>query len=226
MFTGLIERVGRLERIVPRQDGARLEVTFDPWDDLLEPGESVAVQGACLTATEVHPDRCAFDVLRETLERTSLGDRRSGAALNLERALAVGDRLGGHFVTGHVDGQGTLRAATRRGADLVLDIAAPADLMPGLVPKGSIAVDGISLTVARLLGDGFTVHIIPWTEGHTSLRERVVGDRVNLETDLLGKFVQRSLACGAAGDAGIRHQDLVRAGFLTSSGGSAGHGSD
>lgn len=163
-------------------------------------GDSVAVNGCCLTVVTRRGLRgrthLGFDLLRETWERTNLSAAASGACVNLERSLAVGDRLGGHFVTGHIDGTGTIARWERSGADHVLDIAAPADLRRQVVFKGSIAVDGISLTVAAVQKGGFRIWIIPHTHAVTALRERRVGDRVNLETDLLGKYVEQMLGSG------------------------------
>jgi riboflavin synthase len=183
-----------------------------PWDSPLEPGESVAVQGVCLTVTAAEAGEFACDALQETLRRTDLGAKRPGAPLNLERALRLQDRLGGHLVTGHVDGTGTLLARQASGRDWILEIGCGPELMAGIVPKGSITCNGVSLTVAELRRSSFTVHLIPHTWDHTSLRALEPGEAVNLETDLIGKYVARALRA-ARGEAGLTLDDLQRAGF-------------
>jgi riboflavin synthase len=158
-------------------------------------GDSIAVNGCCLTVTKIDPvasgTRLHFDLLRETWTRTNLQFTSIGARVNLERALAANGRLGGHFVTGHIEGVGKITRWERSGADHVLDIAAPAEVLRYVVFKGSIAVDGISLTVAGVNADGFRIWIIPHTFEVTALRERKVGDVVNLESDMLGKYVEK-----------------------------------
>lgn len=211
MFTGLVERTGTLRSLRTRGDAAAVEIACEPWDIPLAVGESVAVQGACLTVVRADARGFSCDVLRETLNKTSLGARQPGQLLNLERALRVGDRLGGHFVTGHVDGVGRIAGATSRGADRVLTVACAPELLGDIVPKGSIACDGVSLTIARLLEGAFEVHIIPHTWSHTSLSERRAGDAINIETDLIGKHVRRILGGRAAG--GVTEETLRAAGF-------------
>ena len=161
------------------------------------PGASIAVSGCCLTTTKVAKRGTSrgfqFNLLRETWDVTNLASLRRGSAVNLERALALGQRMGGHFVTGHVAAVGTNRKWEKQGKDWQLDVDVPAALMTGFVPKGAVAVDGISLTVARLRKRGCAVWIIPLTRQVTNLRNRKVGDPVNLETDLLGKYAQRQL---------------------------------
>lgn len=158
-------------------------------------GDSIAVNGCCLTVVTRRAVRggalLGFDLLKETWDRTSISGAALGAKVNLERSLSVGQRLGGHFVTGHVDGTGKITAWERRGTDHVLEISAPRDIRRYIVLKGSIAVDGISLTVAAETRGGFRLWIIPHTFEVTALKERVVGDRVNLEADMLGKYVER-----------------------------------
>ncbi len=176
-------------------------------------GESVAVQGACLTVTGFDNNGFTCDVLDETLARTNLGKLPIGADLNLERAMKLGDRIGGHLVTGHVDAVGTIAKIRPAGRDRIVTINCDAAVAAGIVQKGSIAIDGISLTVSAVSDDGFEVNIIPFTWEHTSLRTRSEGDDVNLETDLLGKYVQRYLQ--TMGDAGgVDMGTLARAGFL------------
>jgi riboflavin synthase len=160
----------------------------------LREGDSVAVQGVCLTAVEIGSSGFSADVSRETLERSTLGEARAGTPVNLERALAASGRLGGHIVQGHVDGTGVIRTLEERGGgDWWLEVEAPAELARYLVYKGSIAVDGISLTVARVDGPVFAVAVIPHTWANTTLRQARAGQRVNLETDVLAKYVERLL---------------------------------
>ena len=201
MFTGLVQRIGTLSRLSRTGGGASLSVRVpESWTDPLVPGESMAVQGACLTVARVLPDGFAADVLDETLDCTALGSLRSGARLNLERAVAVGDRLGGHIMQGHVDAVGRVASLRPRGRDVVLRVAADPSTLRLVVHKGSIAIDGVSLTVSALSdAEGwFEVNLIPTTLRETSLSERAPGDVVNLETDILGKYVDRLLSRPAA----------------------------
>ena len=198
MFTGIVEETGSVTDVQPTDAGIHLTVRCRVVGRGLKLGDSVAVNGCCLTAvrqTARGRDKLLrFDLLRETWERTNLQFVAVGSLVNLERSLAVGGRLGGHFVTGHVDGVGRITRWERSGADHVLDIAAPAEVRRYVVQKGSIAVDGISLTVAGVTKGGFRIWIIPHTLAVTALRERKVADRVNLEADLLGKYVERFVA--------------------------------
>ncbi len=198
MFTGIVEETGSVTGVRPTAAGIRLTVRCRVVARGLKLGDSVAVNGCCLTAvrqTKSGRDTLLrFDLLRETWERTNLQFAAVGSLVNLERSLAVGGRMGGHFVTGHVDGVGRITRWERSGADHVLDIAAPAEVRRYLVSKGSIAVDGISLTVAGVTKAGFRIWIIPHTLAVTALRERKVGDAVNLEADLLGKYVEQFVA--------------------------------
>ena len=198
MFTGLVEETGSIAGIQPGDHAIRLVVAARVCARGTRVGDSMAVNGACLTVVKLERPRSGarlhFDLLQETWTRTSLHLARVGGAVNLERALAANARIGGHFVTGHVDGLGTITRWEHSGKDQVLEIRVPAPLRAHLVPKGSVAVDGISLTVAAVTRTGFRVWIIPHTLEVTALRERKVGDPVNLETDLLGKYVERLLA--------------------------------
>jgi riboflavin synthase len=212
MFTGLIQQIGALAEIRTRSAGRSLVIHHAPWDPLLSVGESVAVQGACLTVTAACATEFACDVLKETLAKTSLGQKAPGARLNLERALRADERLGGHIVTGHVDGAGRLLGRERAGDDWVLEIGCVDELLSGIVPKGAVACDGVSLTVAELRRASFTVHLIPFTWAHTSLSDLHPGDAVNIETDVIGKYVQRHLAVQREG-SGLTMDDLRKAGF-------------
>ncbi|MEI7880935.1 MAG: riboflavin synthase [bacterium] len=193
MFTGLIQKVGKLAGKKPRGDGMVFTIQHDAWDSPLIQGESVAVQGVCLTVTAIRSVEFSCDVLNETVNRTNLGKKETGAPLNLERALRADERLGGHIVSGHVDGLGMVLAFDQKGPDWVLEVSCAEPLLRGIVPKGSIAIDGISLTIAELRPKSFTVHLIPHTLANTSLQALKRGHTVNLETDIIGKYVQRYL---------------------------------
>jgi riboflavin synthase len=190
MFTGLIEATGTIERVDIRESGTALSVAIPP-DITLAPGDSIAVNGVCLTVTLPTADAFSVDVSPETLRVTTLGTMAVGRPVNLERPLRADARLGGHFVLGHVDGVGRIRALRKDGASYWFEIEAPAAVAKYLIEKGSIAVDGISLTVARLEGRVFGVQIVPYTWQHTALAFAKPGDPVNLEADVLGKYVAR-----------------------------------
>ncbi|TAK98478.1 MAG: riboflavin synthase [Verrucomicrobia bacterium] len=198
MFTGIVEEAGTVESIKPTAKGIRLVVRARAIGRGLKLGASVAVNGCCLTVVKLAArgkDRLLhFDMLQESWQRTNLQFAKAGSLVNLERPLRADGELGGHFVTGHVDGVGKITRWERSGADHVLDIAAPADVMRYVIFKGSIAVDGISLTVAAVKPKNFRIWIIPHTYEVTALRERKVGDAVNLEADLLGKYVEKFIS--------------------------------
>ncbi len=194
MFTGIVEEVGRVQALEVRAQGSRLRFEAARVVEDLREGDSVAVSGVCLTAAQIEAGGFWADVSRETLERSTLGEARGGTRVNLERALRAGGRLGGHIVQGHVDGTGVVRVMEERGGgDWWLEVEAPAELARYLVFKGSVAVDGISLTVARVDGPVFAVAVIPHTWAHTTLKDARPGVRVNLETDILAKYVERLL---------------------------------
>lgn len=202
MFTGIVEETGVVERIRSTPRAMELSVRAGKAAGELKPGDSLAVNGCCLTvvkvATRSKKRILEFDLLRETWDRTNFPSLRPGSLVNLERPLRADGRLGGHFVTGHIDGTGKILRWERAGRDHVLDIAAPAAVMRYVIHKGSIAVDGISLTVAAVRQKSFRVWIIPHTREVTALSERKVGDAVNLETDILGKYVERFTATARA----------------------------
>ena len=193
MFTGIVETIGIIEGVEPGDDLTRLVVGAESIADGMKLGDSVAVNGGCLTVTSIRDGRFAFEAIPETMERTSLGDLKVGARVNLERAMRAGDRLDGHIVQGHVDGVGTVRKVIQDGNDVRLQIDCDPELADCVVEKGSIAVDGVSLTVAALLPSGFEVALIPHTLEVTTLSDRQPHDRVNLEVDVLGKYVKRYL---------------------------------
>jgi riboflavin synthase len=197
MFTGIVEEAGIVAAIKPTRKSIELTVRATGMARGLKLGASVAVNGCCLTVVKISSRGRArllqFDVLQESWTRTNLQFAKPGSLVNLERPLRADGELGGHFVTGHVDGIGRVARWEKSGADHLLDITAPADVMRYVVFKGSIAVDGISLTVAGVKKNGFRLWIIPHTFAITTLRERQVGDAVNLEADLLGKYAEKFL---------------------------------
>lgn len=199
MFTGLIADIGRVEGIGADAEGAALRVRTRLAAELSD-GDSIAVNGACLTATAVTDDAFEADVMNQTLERTSLGPLTEGAAVNLELALRASDRLGGHMVQGHVDATGTVTAISEDGFAQRLTIAVPDELRRYLVARGSVAVDGVSLTVSALTADGFEVSLIPETLARTTLGEAAPGQEVNLEVDVLARYVERLMS--VLGDKG------------------------
>ena len=190
MFTGIVEEVGRVAGL----ENYRLAVKAEKTLAGVKLGDSIAVNGACLTVVEFDAGGFAVDLAPETLRRTALGQAGPGSALNLERALAAGDRMGGHIVQGHVDASGVITGLTPEADCCIMEIEAPESLAPYIVEKGFIAVDGISLTVVQRTERRFTISVIPFTMQNTNLREREVGHRVNLEADILAKYVESLLA--------------------------------
>jgi riboflavin synthase len=190
VFTGLVQGLGRVAATDRSDAGARLTIET-PLVGELEPGDSIAVNGVCLSAAELEAGSFAADAMNETLGRTALGDLEAGAEVNLELPLRAGDRLGGHVVQGHVDGVGTVLGVAEDGFARRIEIEAPPEVLRYVIEKGSIAVDGVSLTVAGLDGRSFTVSLIPETLQRTNLGHAGPGDRVNLEVDVLAKYVER-----------------------------------
>jgi riboflavin synthase len=201
VFTGLIQEIGAVLGSERRAGYLRLRVGYDPGRGALRPGDSMAVNGVCLTAAELGEAWFAADLSAETQRRTTLGGLRTGAAVNLERPVSASDPLGGHVVLGHVDAVGTLGRVRPGAAGLELLVKAPPEVTGLLVPKGSIAVDGVSLTAGALERDGFWILLIPETVARTTLGRRRVGDEVNLEADYLAKLVKRFLERMPAGGA-------------------------
>lgn len=198
MFTGLIEEMGTVLRTIPGDRSVTLAIGARRVLQDLAVGGSIAVDGACLTVVTRDAASFTADLSEETIKRTTLGNLRVAHRVNLERPLTPMARLGGHFVTGHVDGVGTLLSREARGDSQQFRFALPPDLEPLLVLKGSVAVDGVSLTVTALEAGAFAVALIPHTLAATTLGLKQAGDPVNLETDILGKYVQRMLALGGA----------------------------
>lgn len=213
MFTGLIEEVGRIAGRTRRGSFQRLEVKAERVLGDLREGDSVNLDGVCQTVVEVGADRFAVESVEETLRRTTLGELAVGRPVNLERALRADSRLGGHLVLGHVDGVGKVAAMTSGEHAWVLRIEPPPELGRYLAEKGSVAVDGISLTIAAVEGAGFTVAVIPHTFQHTTLAERRAGDRVNLEVDVIARYLERLLADGPPSPGGLTLTRLRSMGY-------------
>lgn len=218
MFTGLIEKIGTVRR-VSRGRGLVMEFSFEPWADSLVPGESVAVNGACLTVARCDATRFTADILRETELRTGLAELKPGDKVNLERAMKAHSRLGGHVVQGHVDGRGELLSKTPKGRDFALTFRCGRVIASGCVEKGSIAVNGVSLTVSGLGEDWFRVDVIPTTLRETNLGFLKPGDGVNLETDVLGKYARKAAASddfehASTSGSGLSMETLIENGFV------------
>lgn len=214
MFTGIIQSVGRLRARSARGVGQRLsiECAFDRY----ELGESIAVDGVCLTVVSFRADGFDADASAETLARSTLGARAVGQRVNLERALRVGDRLGGHIVAGHVDGVGHVRSITAVGEAQRWAFTAPAEVLRFVAEKGSITIDGVSLTVNAVQDDGFEVMLVPFTQQATTFADRASGSAVNLEADVLARYVARALASRTetAAPAGLTLDTLMKHGFV------------
>ncbi len=201
MFTGIVEETGRVISFTQEKAAWRLKIAALAALQGIAPGDSIAVNGCCLTVVAFDAEHMEFDLLEETRRVTSISAIGAGSLVNLERSLRFDGKVGGHFVTGHVDGLGTIEVFEARGADRYLRVRAPEGAGRYLVHKGSIAIDGISLTVAEVDGDSFTVWLIPHTVAVTNLQSKRAGDPVNLEFDLLGKYVEKLLVYPAAAKA-------------------------
>lgn len=215
MFTGLIEDVGRVVKLERRGSSASLTVATALPGDGFRLGDSVAVNGVCLTVVTMKGDSLSFDVSPESLDKSSLGRLIPGGKVNLERAMRLSDRLGGHIVTGHIDCVATVAGRREESGNIIFDFQLPEDNARYLVPKGSVAIDGISLTVNSVTSSGFSVNIIPHTAAMTTLHLRRSGDTVNIETDIIGKYVERLFSRGGSGQAkGVSLELLAKNGFL------------
>ncbi|MDE7423374.1 MAG: riboflavin synthase [Lachnospiraceae bacterium] len=193
MFTGIVEEVGKIARIEKNGVTGKLSIIADTVLEGTKIGDSIAVNGVCLTVTSLKGDSFTADVMGETFRRSSLGDLQVGSVVNLERAMPADGRFGGHIVSGHIDGMGEIISIEPEGTAVWYTLSAPAEILQGIVEKGSIAIDGISLTVARITAKDFAVSIIPHTGGNTILSHKKAGDKVNLENDIIGKYVQKFL---------------------------------
>jgi riboflavin synthase len=194
VFTGIVREVGHVVSVEGGEEGVRLRVSAPRTAPTVAPGDSVAVNGVCLTVTGAEGATLAFDAVPETLRRTSLARLREGADVNLEPALRAGEPLGGHIVQGHVDGVGRVQSVEAEGEGLRVFVEAPPELLRYLVEKGSVAVEGVSLTVAELADDAFAIALIPHTLAETTLADLAPGREVNLEVDVLAKYVERLVA--------------------------------
>ncbi len=214
MFTGLVETVGKVIQLERAGSAARLAVSATFAGDAVRLGDSIAINGVCLTVVSMDGGTFVFDVSPETMERTAFRGFKTGTPVNLERALRLSDRLGGHIVTGHVDCVATVVERREQSGNTVFGFRLPRDAARYVVAKGSITIDGISLTVNAVTGDGFSVNIIPHTAASTTLQFRKPGDEVNIETDILGKYVERLLTGQKEGGTGLTLELLAKNGFL------------
>ncbi len=213
MFTGIIEEVGRVQAVRRGARSAVLQIAAQTVTADMKVGDSVAVNGVCLTVTQLISSGFTADVMPETLFRSNLGALAPESRVNLERALSADGRFGGHIVSGHIDGVGRVEACRRDDNALWYEIAAAPELLRYVVEKGSVAVDGISLTVARVNNSGFAVSVIPHTAAATTLAERRAGDSVNLECDIIAKYVEKLLTPQASPRAGLTLEFLRENGF-------------
>jgi len=211
MFSGIVEKLGRVVAAESRDEGALIRI--DGGWSLTEAGlgDSISVNGVCLTVSSLAGTVFGAEVSAETLRRTNLGDLRPGDSVNLERALRLSDRVGGHLVTGHVDGTGVVRGISGEGDAQRFEFDVPAEISRLLAEKGSVAVDGISLTIGKVRPESFEVHVVPYTLENTTLKTRSTGDRVNIETDIIAKYVEKILSPGGGG---VTVETLRRSGFL------------
>lgn len=221
MFTGIIEGLGTIRELRSAGPGKRLTVEADFFLDQTKTGDSIAVNGACLTAVALDGKRFQVDVSPETLAKTTFGRARIGERVNLERALRLSDRLDGHLVSGHIDGVGTVKDKKTAGNAVVVTIGVPESLLRYMITKGSVAVDGISLTINDCGRNSFTVSIIPHTAKVTSIGFKNIGDYVNIETDMIGKYVERFVLekhyhnkAKETGETSIDMQFLAKTGFI------------
>lgn len=220
MFTGIIEEVGQVRRVVSGSNSGEIAIKARKVLENTKIGDSIAVNGVCLTVTTLLGDGFTADVMPETLRRTNLGQLKSGDPVDLERAMAADGRFGGHIVSGHIDGTGTIKNLRREENAVWVTIQAPKQILNLMVEKGSITIDGISLTVATLGAEEFQVSIIPHTGSETILLKKKAGDQVNLENDILGKYIQRllGLAPAGAGQAGNSKSSKLSWEFLAEHG--------
>lgn len=211
MFTGIVEEMGTVRRIAHSAKGARLTIAANVVLQDTKIGDSIAVNGLCLTVTDQTEDSFSADVMPESLRRSSLGRLRVGSLVNLERAMPANGRFGGHIVSGHIDGTGSIISMRREDNAVWATIQPPADLLRYIVEKGSISIDGVSLTVAIVTASQFSVSIIPHTGAETILLRRSLGDIVNLECDIIGKYVEKLLTPGQ--NSGVTQEFLIQNGF-------------
>ncbi len=217
MFTGIVEEIGAVKHVVSGNECGKISIKASKILVNTNIGDSIAVNGVCLTVVSLDGDGFTADVMPETLRRTNLGSLRCGDPVDLERAMAAGGRFGGHIMAGHIDDTGVITKIKKEGNAVRMRVSATKDILEGIVEKGSIAVDGVSLTVAAVTDTGFEVSIIPHTGSETVLLRKKTGDRVNLETDLIGKYVRQMLPYmqkKAEPDTGLSMEFLTEHGFL------------
>ena len=214
MFTGIIEYLASVKKLSLKAGGAELFLDIGSFNDNIEMGESIAINGACLTVKEVSGKNIAFDVSSETLKKTTLGKLRNAEKVNIERSLRVGDRLGGHFVTGHVDGVGTIKEKKETADQCTMSFSVENKFTDMMIEKGSVAIDGISLTIVDIANGVFTVALIPFTLASTTLGFKKVGDQVNIEIDMMGKWIKKLLTNIQEKKGGITKEQLMEQGFL------------
>ena len=214
MFTGIIEELGQIASLKKQANGARIKISAHIVTESTNSGDSIAVNGVCLTALDVEKDSFAADVSEETLQKSTLSKLKTGAKINLERAVTPSTRLGGHIVQGHVDGRGKFVSAVQSGDFWTVRIGFPKEIGQYLVYKGSISVEGISLTIADLQNDYFEIAVIPKTWEMTNLSGLKPGDEVNLEADIIAKYVERILLYGRPQTENITMEKLAKLGFV------------
>ncbi|KKO18885.1 MAG: riboflavin synthase alpha subunit [Candidatus Brocadia fulgida] len=214
MFTGMIESLATVKNLSLRAGGGELFLDFSGFHDGLTLGESIAINGACLTVKEISGRMVSFDISGETLKKTALGKLQHAEKVNIERSLKMGDRLGGHFVTGHVDGIGMIQGKKQSADQCTMSFSVEKRLTDMMIEKGSVAIDGISLTVVDLADGLFSVAVIPYTLTATTLGFKKVGDPVNIETDMMGKWIKKHLANIQEKKGGITREQLIEQGFL------------
>ena len=214
MFTGIIENLAIVKKLSLRVGGSELFLDFSDFDNDLKLGESIAINGVCLTVKEVSGKITSFDVSSETLKKTTLGKLRNAEKVNIERALKVGDRLGGHFVTGHVDGVGTIKEKKQSADQCTITFSVGKTFTDMMIEKGSVSIDGISLTVVNLVDGAFSVALIPYTLASTTLGFKKAGDLVNIEIDMMGKWVKKLLKNTQDKRDSITQKKLMEQGFL------------
>ncbi len=214
MFTGIIEYLATVRKLSLRAGGAELFLDFSDFYNDLVLGESIAINGVCLTVKEISAKVVSFDVSSETLGKTTLGKLRNTESVNIERALKVGDRLGGHFVTGHVDGIGTIKEKKQFADQCTISFSAESKFTDMMIEKGSVAIDGISLTLVDIAQGVFSVALIPFTLTSTTLGFRKAGDRVNIEIDMMGKWIKKLLENTQGKKDSVTQNKLIEQGFL------------
>ncbi len=214
MFTGIIEHLGNVTQIKKQADSAVIVVDIAQMSKDVNSGDSIAINGACLTVTHIKGSEVSFDVSTETLSKTTIGELKTSDRVNVESSLRIGDKLGGHFVTGHVDGVGAINRKESETGQCTMWFSVSKELANMMIKKGSVAVDGISLTIVELEEKSFSVALIPYTLEETSLGFKKVGQKVNIETDMLGKWVKRILVTDDKAVSGITEEMLKEKGFL------------